>query len=60
MSDSSGEPWSNNPNAPQISSLFYAAEKYVFVGNFIGVVAYGLSTRVSLYLRSPALFNLSF
>lgn len=42
MSDSSEEPWSNNPFAPQIPYSLYFAEKANFAGILIGAIFYGV------------------
>ena len=44
MSDPSETPWSNGPNAPQIPSLLYLAEKEYFTGIIIGAMSYGALT----------------
>ena len=53
MSDSLEQPWSNNPNAPQILPEVYIQEKQVFVGYVIGGILYGMLNYVSLRLHSP-------
>lgn len=42
MSGSSEEPWSSNPNAPQIPYSLYFAEKANLAGVFIGAIFYGI------------------
>ena len=44
MDDSSQQPWSNNPNAPQIAYPLYIAEKANFAGFLIGTIFYGTPT----------------
>lgn len=34
-------PWSNNPNAPNITSSLYFGEKVNFVGDSIAAILYG-------------------
>ena len=41
MGDSSENPWSHNPNAPQIPYSLYFAEKINFAGYLVGAVFYG-------------------
>jgi len=41
MSDSQGQPWSDNPNAPKISYGWYYAEKTWFAGTLISSILYG-------------------
>lgn len=41
MSDSPEGPWSNNPNAPQISYSLYLGEKQGFAGTLVGSLLYG-------------------
>lgn len=41
MSDSSDQPWSDNPNAPQFAYQLYVAEKEYFAGSVIAAIAYG-------------------
>jgi len=48
MSDSSPEPWSDNPNAPQIPYDLYVWEKVVFAEGLIGAILYGLPTYMSV------------
>ena len=45
MSDPSGALWSDNPNAPHISSLLYTGEKQYFAGQLIGIISYGALIR---------------
>jgi hypothetical protein len=44
MSDSSKNPWSSNPNAPQITHFEYVSEKSNFAGSLVGAVFYGSPT----------------
>ena len=60
MSNGSEESWSNNPNAPQISSVVYVAEKELFAGNIISGILYGTPTNAFAYLPSHYLFDTSF
>ena len=48
MSDSLGDPWSDNPNAPRISTELHTEDKQLFVGRVIGAMAYGMPIHVSL------------
>ena len=57
MSDSTGEFWSNDPNAPQITTFEYIAEKSNFVGILIGAMFYGTSTDASVPPRSLCLLD---
>ena len=41
MPNSPEQPWSGNPNAPQIPSLLYHTEKEIFSGQLIGLIFYG-------------------
>ena len=41
MSDFSGQPWSDNPNAPNITHSVYFAEKANFAGMLISSILYG-------------------
>lgn len=41
MSDSQGQPWSDNPNAPKITHEQYFREKANFAGTLIGAILYG-------------------
>lgn len=50
MSDSSEEPWSTDPNAPQIPYDLYFGEKATFAGTIIGGMLYGTQTYTSTYL----------
>jgi hypothetical protein len=43
----SEQPWSDNPNAPQILPYFYFVEKAELAGAFIGLITYGTSTHVT-------------
>ena len=60
MSDPWGDPWSNNPNAPQIPFWVYTAEREGFVGRLAGAILYGTQVHVSLRLYLPCPFDLSF
>ena len=42
MADSQQQPWSDNPNAPNISPRVYFDEKANFAGYFIGAILYGM------------------
>ena len=55
MESSSQKPWSDNPNAPQISYSLYFAEKVNFAGFLIGAIFYGMQTHTSTSPRSPGL-----
>lgn len=50
------EPWSDNPNAPQIPYILYFAEKTLVVGNAISAVLYGIVV-VLFFKCMGALFN---
>ena len=54
MSDSVEKPWSDNPHAPTLSHNFYVAEKNYFAGALIGVIFYGVTTHVPVYLHLPS------
>ena len=43
MSDSQQKPWSNNPNAPKISSGLHFEEKGSIIGNLVAPIFYGTS-----------------
>lgn len=60
MSGFSGEPWSNNPNAPRISSWMHTAEQELLAGAAIGNILYGTSIDESLRVHSPCLFDVLF
>ena len=48
MSQPSEQPWSSGPNAPQIPSWLYTAEKENFAGMLLGAIFYGMfNLRVS-------------
>ena len=55
MSDSQGEPWSDNPNAPRIPYQVYVHEKAIFAGDLIGAILYGTPKTPYLYVRPSAL-----
>ena len=60
MSDrpySSENPWSNNPNAPQIPYQIYFAEKANFAGILIGAIFYGMHTYTPTYAYLLCLFD---
>ena len=57
MSGPSETLWSNNPNAPQIPTLLYVAEKENFAGLAIGLISYGTQIYVSAYPCSSSLFD---
>lgn len=42
MHNSSGEPWSHCPNAPQIPRLLHFGEKANFSGFLVGAIFYGM------------------
>jgi len=42
MSDSVGQPWSDNPNAPKIPYYMYTREKAYFAGILIAAILYGI------------------
>ena len=44
MSGLPPEPWSNDPNAPQIPYGLYLSEKENFAGVLLGAVSYGTPT----------------
>ena len=49
MSDSQeSQPWSDNPNAPNISHYVYFLEKIWFAGNLITSILYGASQMSSV------------
>ena len=48
MSDSSENPWSSSPNAPQIPYWVYFQEKANFAGIFLGAISYGAPTYLSI------------
>ena len=50
MSDSQ-EPWSSNPNAPNIPYSSYFPEKANFAGTFVGLILYGTSETPHLDVR---------
>lgn len=54
------EPWSYNPNAPQIPYVLYFAEKSYFAGAYLGAIFYGTQTYAPIHLHSPRLFPSSF
>jgi len=47
---SSVQPWSENPNAPNITHFAYSEEKATLAGSLIGSIIYGMSER-SLAVR---------
>lgn len=47
------EPWSHNPNAPQIPYFLYVAEKQGFAGDILGSILYGWPIHSSAYAHSP-------
>ena len=52
MSDSSQNPWVNEPNAPRISDRVHSAEKANFAGSLISAICYGTPTpyvRLSMF-----------
>ena len=51
MSDSQEQPWSNNPNAPNISRRLYFDEKAYFAGLLISSILYG-RPNAPYYLRA--------
>jgi len=59
MSDPWRQPWSNNPDAPQLSKYDNVEEKAPLAGSFIGAVFYGTPARSFVYLRSLLLFGVS-
>ena len=60
MSDSLGyTPWSDNPNAPQMTGVEYIMEKSTFSGNFISSILYGTPAHTFMYSHSLRLFGLS-
>jgi len=59
MSDPSQEqPWSNDPNAPQIPHDLYFGEKATFAGILIGAILYGTSAYALVYPCSRSLLIL--
>lgn len=44
MSDPSEEPWSDDPNAPQLPYWLYTGEKEYFAGSVIAAAFYGTPT----------------
>lgn len=60
MSDSSGEAWSDNPNAPQIPYELYFVEKAALAGTFLAIISYGNSAPVPAHSCSHFLFDLHF
>ena len=44
MAVSQQMPWSDDPNAPQITYSLYQEEKIVFVGTLISAIFYGMLT----------------
>ena len=55
MSDSQGEPWSDNPNAPRIPYQVYFREKTSFAGSLIGAILYGTPKTPYLHICLSAL-----
>ena len=53
MSDPSETPWSSDPNAPQIPSWLYVAEKVNLAGEAVGAMSYGAPA----HLCSPCLLD---
>ena len=41
MSNSQEQPWSNNPNAPDIPRVVYVGEKANFAGTLVSSILYG-------------------
>ena len=60
MSDSLGEPWSDNPDAPQIPDWVYFEEKAYFAGVILGAVLYGAPPYPSIHLHSHRRLNVPF
>ena len=60
MSDPSETPWSTGPNAPQIPSQLYLAEKVSFAGILIGAISYGALTHTPTHSCSPCLLGSPF
>ena len=58
MSDSQQNPWSYNPNAPNITYSTYFLEKAYSAGLSVGWILYGTPAYTSVYLRSFCLFGL--
>lgn len=56
MLDTSGGPWSSNPNAPNITSFEYLAEKSNFAGIIISAILYGIDV-VLFFLCMMALIG---
>ena len=50
MSDSQEQPWSNNPNAPNVSRRLYIIEKSNFAGILIESILYGTLKTPHLYI----------
>ena len=46
------EPWSDNPNAPQIPLSLYTWEKTAFAGYFVGSIFHGRPAHVFVHRRS--------
>lgn len=55
MSDSLAKPWSDDPYAPQLPYLLYAAEENYFIGVLISAIFYGTTTHIPTYLCLPYL-----
>ena len=51
MSDSQELPWSDHPNAPNISHPIYLAEKTTFARSLIASILYGMSKTPRLHVR---------
>lgn len=54
------QPWSNDPNAPQIPYELYVIEKAYFAGCLLGAMFYGTHNYAAVYPCSSGLFNLSY
>jgi len=53
MSGTQQKPWSDNPNAPEISHKLYVEEKAYFAGALISAILYGMC-KMPLPIRSSA------
>ena len=58
MSESQEQPWSDNPNAPQISHELYFAEKTYFAGILLASILYGAYDKSHPHIRYPCLIRL--
>ena len=58
MSDPWEQPWSDDPDTPQISKYEYIGEKATLGGSFVGSILYGTPAHTFVYSHSLRLSGL--